>query len=292
MAPLSKVKQSTPVKMLFIGESGTGKTGALAALAAAGYNLRLIDIDKGSEILINYLTDPNSPYVKQSPQIADRVDIVQISDTMKNINGLLVPAKADGWPKFTKLLTSWDDGESKLGPVQSWGPQDILVIDSLTGLSKLALHFHLSLNGALGKVRTQNEARRDIGATQNYIKDLLDLLYDDAIKCNVIMISHITAVTEAGGSPVVEDGDYKNIPIGYPSAIGRSLSPQIGRWFNNCLVAHKQVQGTRTTHKIFTGSQLISGQIVGAKTSAPLRVKPEYPIATGLADFFKDLRGE
>jgi len=279
-----------PIKLLFIGDSSSGKTGALASLAAAGYNLRVIDIDKGTDILVNYLTDPNSRYYKQDSSAASRVDIVQVSDPMKAVNGKLFPAKAEGWTKATKLLMDWTDGESKLGPVSSWGPEDILVIDSLSGLSKLALNYHLSMNGALMSTRTQNEARRDMGAAQNYIRDLLELLYDDNIHCNIIMICHITTVSDAGGMPKVEEGKWEGVPTGYPAAIGRALSPQIPRWFNNMLIMHRTNQGSLTRHEIFTSSQYLGGQIVSAKTSAPLKVKSKYPIESGLADFFADMR--
>lgn len=290
MAPITKVSDD-PIKLLYIGESGTGKTGSLASLAAEGYNLRIIDVDKGSDILISYLTDPKSPYVQKDAKAAERVDIVRVSDSMQNLNGKLVPKKVEGWPKLTKLLIQWKDGDTDLGPITSWGPKDILVIDSLSGVSRLALNYHLMMNGALGKERTQNEARRDIGNTQNYLRDLLDLIYDDNIRCNVILISHITAVSEAGSTPQIEDGNFKNIPTGFPSAIGRSLSPQIPRWFNNMVVAHKVVQGTKSTHQIFTQSQYISGLNVSAKTAAPMLVKNSYPIDWGMAQLFKDLKG-
>lgn len=286
------MNSAAPIKLLFIGESGAGKTGALASLATAGYNLRVIDIDKGCDILANYLTDPNSEYYKKDPKAAERVEVVQVSDPMKNLSGRLVPTRAVGWPKVTKLLTAWEDGGVNLGPISSWGPKDILVIDSLTGLSNLALHYHLMVNSALGATRSQNEWRRDIGAAQGYIRDMLDLLYDDGVSCNIIVISHITVTSEAGGTPKVEEGEFKNVPSGYPSAIGRSLSPQIPRWFNNMLVANKVIQGTRSVQKIFTQSQYVGGMNVSAKTSAPLKIKPSYDIAWGLAEFFRDLKGE
>ena len=290
MAPLSNFSTQPPIKLLLIGDSSAGKTGALASLAVAGFKLRIADIDKGTSILVNYLTDKESKYYKENPSAAENVDIVQISDKMRNANGVLVPAKAEGWQKFTKLLMNWEDGESKFGPLSTWGPDDILVIDSLSGLAKLALNFHLMMNGALGSSRTQNESRRDVGAAQNYLRDLLELLADDNLKCSIIMISHITSVTEAGGAPKVEDGKYDTVPTGYPSAIGRALSPHVPRYFNNMLVVRAIQQGSRTAHKIFTSSQHLGGQVVSGKNSAPLKVKAEYDIANGLAEFFSDMR--
>ena len=42
-------------KMLLIGASGSGKTGALASLAAAGYKLRILDYDNGLDFLMRYM---------------------------------------------------------------------------------------------------------------------------------------------------------------------------------------------------------------------------------------------
>lgn len=291
MAPLSNLTQSPPIKLLLIGDSSSGKTGALASLAVAGFHLRIIDTDKGISILVNYLSDPQSPYVKANPSAIENVEAVQVSDPLRSANGVLVPKKVKGWQRITKLLMDWEDGETKLGPVSSWGPNDILVIDSLSGLSSLALNFHLMLNGVLGTNRTQNESRRDMGATQNYLRSLLELLADEGVKCNVIVISHITTVTEAGGAPKVEEGKFEGpTPMGYPSAIGRALSPHVPRYFNNMLVVRAVQIGTRTVHKIFTTSQNLGAQIISAKTAAPLKVKPEYDISSGLADFFQDMR--
>jgi hypothetical protein len=290
MASLAQHRGKAPIKCLLVGDSGAGKTGALASLAAAGFNLRILDIDKGVDILGNLLADPNSIYYKKDPKSIDRVDVVQLSDTMKSVNGLLVPSKVVGWQRLTQFLMNWKDGEVDLGPVASWGPQEVLVIDSLSGLAKLALNYHLFLNGGVGKMRTQNEARRDIGATQNYLRDLLELLADDNIKCNIIVISHITQVTEAGGAPQISEGKFENVPTGYPSAIGRALSPHIPRWFNNMLIARAVMQGNKPVHKIFTQSQNLGNQIISGKSSAPMKVKVEYPLETGLADFFEDLR--
>lgn len=277
--------------MLYIGDSGSGKTGSLASLAAAGYNLRILDMDNGLDVLKSYLTDPNSSYVKQDPKVAERVQFVTLTDPMKNINGNLIPAKAIAWQKAMMMLNHWQEKDDKgnvvvdLGKVVDWTTQDILVIDSLSMLSTAAMNFHLSMNGKLGASRTQNEARRDIGASQSLLRSLLELLYDQSIKCNVILTAHITLVTESGLSPQSEDARGETV-TGYPSAIGRALSPHIPRYFNSMLLAKTTGSGTGTRHKIYTKSQ----GIIGAKNTAPLKVAPDYPLESGLADYFKAVR--
>ena len=51
MAKLSAHKESKPFKGMIIGDSGSGKTGSLASLAAAGYKLVIMDFDSGLDIL-------------------------------------------------------------------------------------------------------------------------------------------------------------------------------------------------------------------------------------------------
>lgn len=287
----------TSTKLLLIGDSSSGKTGALACLAARGYKVRLIDLDDGAEILRDYMTNPASPYLKFNPKSAENLDYITLIDPMQNYGGKLVPAKATAWQKTIELLLEWkykDSGGNyiDLGKSQNWGEDHVIVIDSLTKLAENALNFHLMLNGALGpKARTQNEARRDIGAAQNLIRDLLTLLFGPSFKCNIIVNSHITMVSDIGGAPKVEEGQYAQTPTGYPSAIGRALSPHIPRWFNSMLVIRTIGAGSSAKHKIFTQSQNLGNQIISAKTSAPLRVKSEYDIEWGLADYLRDVQG-
>lgn len=282
-------------KMLLIGDSGTGKTGALASLAACGYNLRILDFDNGLSVLTNYLVDPTSPYVKLAPQAPERVFFETCTDKMKTVNGRIYAAKAEAWPKAVKLLDLWKTPDSDFGKLETWGPNDILVIDSLSKMSDAALNFHLMSNSALGTARTQNEARRDIGAAQTMLKDALQLLYDSHIKTNVIVISHITMVTESGGAPGQDPskpGEFAASATGYPSAIGRALSPQIPRWFDTVLLARTSGLGQSVRRQIFTRPQNISGQVIAAKNAAPLRVKDSYPLSTGLAEYMFDNQGK
>lgn len=272
MPKLGDHQSKTTTKMLFVGDSGAGKTGALASLAAAGYNLRILDMDNGLDVLNNLLTDPNSQYFKQDPKAAERVDFVTVTDKMKNVNGRLVPATATAWTRAVKLLMDWTDGEQKLGPITTWGQKDILVIDSLTMLSTAALNMILSMNGRLG----QRPHQSDWGDGQQLVEGLLQMLYDEGVQCNVIVCCHITFIGEDGG------------PIrGYPNTLGKALPPKVGRYFNTALMARTVGQGTMQKRKILTNT---SG-VIELKNTAPLRVQAEYDLADGLAKYFEAVRG-
>ena len=283
MPSITQHQSSQTTKLLFVGDSGSGKTGALASLAAAGYKLRILDLDNGLDILKNYVTDANSIYCKQTPDCAQNIDYVTLTEPMKSAGGRIWAKQATVWPRLVKMLADWVDGETKLGGITTWDTNSVLVIDSLSNLATGALNFHLSMNGALGATRTQNEARRDIGAAQNLLRDLLAMLYDESVKCNVIVTSHITLVTDSGTAPLPGE----SAPVtGYPSAIGRALSPHIPRYFNTVLFAKSEGTGGGTKHKIYTKNQ----GVVNVKSSAPLKVALTYPLETGLADYFKAVR--
>jgi hypothetical protein len=296
--PLITSHQSlTSTKLLLIGDSSSGKTGALASLAAAGYRLRIIDLDNGLDILKSYLTDPKSPYVKANPECAKNVHFVTAVDPMRNVAGKLFPSKSIAWAKAIGMLAEWKETEpngtvTSLGKITEWTDQDILVIDSLTRLSDAALNYHLSLNAGLGQDRSGYEGQRDIGAAQKYIRSLLEMLSDPSIKCNVIVSSHITFVSEGGVKPAPDaKGSVESPGQGYPSAIGRALSPHIPRYFNSMLIAKIEGSGNGARRRIYTSPQMVGTQSVGAKSSAPLNVAPFYPLESGLADYFKAVRG-
>lgn len=287
MPALSSHHSSDVIKLMLIGDSGAGKSGGLASLAAAGYKLRIIDFDNGLDALVNFLTHPESPYVKANPSVAEGVYYRTLTDAKKNTaTGKIVTGKAAAWQEMTKLFAGWTEADgTNLGKLADWGADTVLVIDSLTRAADAALDYHLAMNGQLGQTRTQNEARRDIGAAQGLIRNLLELLYDANVKCHVIVMAHITFVSEAGGAPQVAEGKFTQSAQGYPSAIGRALSPHIPRYFNNMLIA-KSVGGGRS--KIYTKSQFVGDQLINAKNSAPMAVKTEYPLESGLADYFRD----
>ncbi len=275
MPALGQHQSSDIVKMLFIGPSGAGKTGALASLASAGYNLRILDMDNGLDVLANVLNDPKSPYSKDA---GARVCFRTLTEKMKNVAGKVLPASATAWPQAISMLTDWKDppgteGAVALGPVSSWGPNDILVIDSLSMLSTAAMNFCLSLNARLG----QRPHQSDWGEAQGLVEGLLQMLYSDSIKCHVIILCHIKYIGEEGGPQT-----------GYPNTLGQARPPKVGTYFNNALMAQTRGTGASQKRLILTNTT----GIVELKNSAPLRVAREYPLETGLADYFKALLGK
>lgn len=299
---------NAPAKILLIGKSGSGKTGSQASLVAAGYNLRIIDTDKGVRPLCSLLTDSHYPYAKiikdRGIDLRKAVRYIPIDTAMKmrtvtrklgdrsTSETLLAPSDAKAWPKVINLLDSWkeDDG-TDLGPVSSWGPTDVLSFDSFSTLAKCAYYFGQSMNGRLGARDEGYDYQRDIGGAQSQLTRLLELLYDSSISCNVLVITHITWIDESQGvasKPIAPSQDRPIVlssPDGYPSAIGRALSPQMGKYFNDVFVVRASGSGSSVQRTISTVPQ--DGVI--AKHSVYL--ERDYPVTTGLAQIVSALRG-
>jgi len=270
-----------------MGDTGSGKTGALASLADAGYNLRILDIDNGLDILRNVLMAPSSPYNKSA---IERVTFRTIREPMRRLGGRLVPAKAVIWEEVAKQLMDWKDTDAdgkeiSLGPVTSWSPQEVLVVDTLTALSWGAWNWHCQMNGKLGGEVTGFEYQRFMGQVQTLLEGFLNLLADSSVKCNVIVNSHVTYVRDPG-MPKPKDDEADPVH-GYPSAIGKALSPRIPRFFNSALLVKVDGFGAFAKHKIYPHTQ----GIVPAKSSNPFGVAREYGIEKGLAEYFAAVRG-
>lgn len=276
-----------PVKVLVVGDSGDGKTGAIFSLVKAGYNVRCLDYDNGFRIVVNLAR-------RQCPEMLPNIHYEPLTDTFKNLNGRLVPKKATAWSRGTQLLSNWkvgaegEPGYYNLGPITDWTSKDVLVIDSLTHMGEAVGRYHQSLNGKLG----EKLSLRDWGFVQSYIRDLLALLYDDSIKCNVVVNTHIDkryaekrgldAQGNATG-PVIE----RELVEAFPNAPGRALPEEVGSYFNDALQVIAKGSGASQKKFLMT----VPPHVLKVKTSNPGAVKKEYPIETGLADFFKDVKG-
>ena len=145
---------ASPAKILLIGKSGAGKTGALASLAATGYNLRIIDTDNGVRSLHSLLVDSRYKYTDiikaRGIDLNQAVRYVPIQTSMKlrtvtnkvgdkvTTNTILAPDDARAWTRAVDLLDKWKEGGVDLGSIRNWGPQDVLVLDSFSTLAKCA----------------------------------------------------------------------------------------------------------------------------------------------------------
>ena len=280
-----------PIKLINIGDTGSGKTGALASLAAAGYKLRIADLDNGVEALINMLTDPKSPYPKHSIK---NLRWKTFTEPMHILGGNIVPKAATVWNRTVEMMMNWKGDryadehgvthesppEDKLGSISSWGEDCVFVLDTLSTLGTAASNFNLMMNGNLGKKRTSMESMRDIGAAQEQLDKFLQLVFDESIRCNVILNTHVVFAKEDGSN--IEPG-YEGTRYAFPAAIGKAMSTKMGKYFNHMLMTRKE----GTAQKIYTRGL----PNVGLKSGAPLKVELSYDIKDGLAKYFAAIQG-
>lgn len=269
MPNLSDLRTNKPIKMLLIGDSGNGKTGALASLAKAGYKLRILDFDNGLEPLAYQLKDPKYlTDINGKPSI-ENVKYETLIDNLKSIGTKIVPVgQPVAFSNALNLLDKWKPpiASEDLGSPATWGTDTILVIDSLTFMSSSALRRVLAM-----QMRSGDQPQiQDWGQAMGNIEDTLNILYGDTIKCHVIVTSHIVYIEQEGG-----------INKGYPSTLGNKLPPKIGRYFNQILHMQKKGSGSLSKRVILTQPD----SNIDVKSPIPGLPK-ELSLESGLADFF------
>lgn len=249
-------------KLLIEGDSGSGKTGALASLVAAGYRLRILDMDNGLDVLKAYVQHT-------APDLLGNVEFRTLRDKRKaTAEGPAIDGAPKAFISALKMLDRWkyDDAGTPvdLGPPSDWGPDCILVVDSLTMLSDAAFDFREPLTKGGDKRATFYDA-------QGAIENVLALLTSESFRTNVIVISHIKYMD-------MPDGTKK----GFPTSVGSALSPVIPRYFNSVALC-ETTGGKRTLKTAPTAT-------IDLKNPKPFAMAKAYPIETGLADFFGVLR--
>jgi AAA domain len=269
MPTLTNHQSNEYTKLLLEGDSGSGKSGAHASLVREDYKLRILDMDNGLEALKQVI-------IKDCPEKLDSVEYRTLRDKRKaSPLGPVIDGQPTAFIKALNMLDRWkyknEDGtETDLGVPAEWGPDCILVIDSLTFLSDAAFDFRepLTPKSAQGKY----DVRAVYKDSQDAIENVLALLTSESFRTNVIVVSHIKYVDNP-------DGTKK----GYPTAIGSALSPLIPRYFNSVALCQTSAGGKRTIQTVATA-------MIDLKNPKPFAMAPSYPIETGLADIFKVLR--
>ena len=266
MPPGDKHPAADRCRVLLIGVSGCGKTGCLASLANAGYNLRVIDLDDGLDPLISY-TRPEFRKTINYVTLQDQVEVT--GSEMRPKGGI-----ADAYGETISLLMNWVDDDVNLGPISSWGPEDVLVIDSGTRLAEYMVNHQMMMNPGM----TRWEAK---GKAVDPMHGLLNNLASGHLKCNIIFIVHVQPLEDAvtGRMTLV------------PSVGGKILPPKVGSFFNSMLTVADLGQGLQLSKVLRT----VSDGSMALKNPAPQVIPYELPLeldadgyATGgMAKFFE-----
>ena len=296
----SPIKSTAPIKMMYLGHTGAGKTGSTMSLVAAGYKVRHLSWDGLPEIMADFIHNPKSIYRTARPGLWDAQTVESLSSRFhfetvtegRNLIGGKAIPKGDSWQKAQLFLNNWIDSETKekFGNISTWGSDTVLVLDSYSRMCEAAMNFQLAMNGRLAKgpqVGTYED--NDYSAMYRNMFDFLDLLKCDEVKCNIILICHIDFIDISpdaqGGKPNSATKDLR----GFPQTIGsgRKLGPKIGQYFNHALRAKQTGTFPVIKREIVTNGD----DSIELKNIAPLKVRQSYPLETGLAEYFAAIRG-
>ena len=256
MPTLAQHQSNKYTKMLFIGHSKAGKTGAMTPLVP-DFNLRILDFDNGLDVLKMHVQ-------RLYPERLSSVEYVTLRDTYKMTPTGPECTRPTAFYEAQKLLTHWKYDDVDLGAPAEWGPDCILVIDSFTFMSTAAFNAVEPISG--------KDKRAAYGNAQRGLEKILAIIQSDEFETNVIVTSHIRYVE-------LEDGRKK----GFPTSIGEALSPVIPRYFNTVALCEVGNGGKRTIQTAATAS-------IDLASPNPFEMLPRYDIETGLADIFKVLR--
>jgi hypothetical protein len=216
MPTLDNHASSAYTKLLYIGDSSSGKTGSLAALLADGYSFRILDMDNGLTALKQY----------GAASDLSKIEYETFRDEFRITPQGPVPKSAKAFTNAMATLTEWSAVED---------PMCITVLDSLTFLGKAAMAWARGMNP------TVKDPRQWFYSAQQAVESVLALLTSEAYKQNVIVISHVNYKE-------VMEGMHK----GYPSAVGSALGPTIASYFDTLILAEATGSGTNVRRKIKT----------------------------------------
>lgn len=263
MPSLANHQSRTYTKLLLLGDAKSGKTGSLVSLVKAGYKLRVLDFDN--------LLDPLRYFIERDcPENLDHVEYRTLRDKRKSsAAGPVIDGKPRAFVDALKMLDHWKYDDVDLGPPSGWGPEYILVLDSLSRFCDAAFDFRvpLAVVGRSGEV----DYRAIYGDAQDAVENVIASLTSDNFCTNVIVIAHVQYMT-------LPDGTTK----GFPQGVGQKLSPKIPQYFPS-VVLYTNKGGKRTL-------QTNSTPLIDLANPKPFAMAPSYPIESGLADFFSVLR--
>lgn len=249
---------SGPLRALIVGDSGSGKTGSLVSLVKAGYRLHVCDFD-------NNLASLTYQINKVCPDKLGNVDYMLFRDNVKiGAMGPEVVGGARAYINFSRALNKWEDGSN---PQEAWGPQDILVVDSLTNAGIAAYNY------AKGIAPNVKDPRQWYREAQQALDFIISTICGSSFGCHVLVLTHI---------------DTRETPVGtkaFASTIGSALGPKIPRYFSTMLQYELKFKGPTATRVILT----TPSRELPLKNPASEELLPEYPIETGLATIFDKL---
>lgn len=230
-AALASLPSSVPgFNVMLCGTTGTGKTHSIRTLVEAGIETFVLFTEPGMEVLADLPPEKlHWHYVAPAaPDFADMISSAQKINTMSFEALTKLPdINKRNYTEFIDVLTTLSNfkcdrtGQS-YGSVDSWGPDRAIVVDSLTGLSIMAM------NLVAGSKPVKSMA--DWGVAIDNLERLITKLCVDT-KCHFILLAHLERETDevTGGTSLMA------------STLGRKLAPKLPRFFSDVVQSKRNV---------------------------------------------------
>lgn len=284
MANAAQMKDRAAARILIVGYPGSGKTGAVAALANAGWNIRYLDYDGNYEPLFQYCT----------PEALARIDIVSCEDRLREGRRYVeVVGEPEALVKGWKMLDRWkyknpDGSETDLGASREWGPDTILVLDSMTSMGIAAMRRAMFIKGKT----PENNTDSTWGFAMAEQEALIEQLTSTTNRFHIVVLAHLKMISpkdvRKGDDDLTKELKQKAAEIIptrlYPSALGQQLPPLIGGHFPTLLEAVAQVLPGDKVRRILRS---VPRPELDLKLPTALPHNGEWPVATGLVEIMK-----
>ncbi len=260
------------LRALAQGESGTWKTGSLAALLER-YRVVLANFDNNTEPLLIF-----------GRKHLANLHVVNFADELSGSDeGVRKVNKVSALRQFVRFMTS---GNADLGAPRTWGPDTVFVLDSITSLCRSGMRLALALSN--GSTREG----RHIGILQDEVEPALELFVSPFLNCHRIAIAHLKLV-----SPKAETGYPDETPLQKQVKRERAALEETG-YFTDI----PGLQLARRTATLFSTALLyeLNGKgeavirtkpIKGFTVKVPALVADPLPAATGLLTIIESMNG-
>ena len=225
---------------LIIGPTGTGKTHSIGTAVdyglSRGLTVHVQFLESGKESLLGYWTDrglsvPDNLYWSELERTGfSFANQAEIATTLNTYTLEMIFKMSDSnrgkhneFVRLCKQFCDWkcDRTNQSFGPIDSWGPNRLIVIDGLTGLCAAAMSLIVG-----GKPLKD---QRDWGVAQDQTERMVRQLCD-GVKAHFTLLSHVERETDPvfGGVKIM------------PSALGKALAPKLAPMFSDTILAHRE----------------------------------------------------
>lgn len=284
MAKGSTLLANSAVRAMLVGYPGAGKTGSLSCLLNAGFKIRFLDFDGNLEPLI----------LHADPAKLDNLDVLHFEDKMRIGQGFHEPI---GIPTaFADALKAMDHWKYKdesgqevdLGHSKDWGPDTIVVLDSLTAMGEASMKRAMKL---MNKT-PMNNTDRVWGLAMAEQAEFIKRLTSTNNRHHVIVLAHLKMI----GPKDIRSGDNQltqkiKEEVGslietrlFPSALGWQLPQQIGGEFPTLLEVTTKIKAGKVSRVIRT----LPRPELDVKLPASI-TESELDISDGMLHIFKAL---